>query len=121
MPTGHHIRGFRWILAGVSLLCGVMLFVIVRKVGLLYLELQPPLMLPTKVLLWVGPSGWLAFMVFLSALLVFRDFGVRSRFLKPGITVALWVAATGAQVAVACLAVVIFFQPICVFTSTINR
>ena len=108
-------------MAGVSLLCGVMLFVIVRKVGLLYLELQPPLMLPTKVLLWVGPSGWLAFMVFLSALLVFPDFGVRSHFLKPGITVALWLAASGAFVAVACLAVVIFLQPICVLRSTISQ
>ena len=46
----------------------------------------------------------LALMLFLSVLLVFRDIGLRSPFLQRGITVALWLALSGAFVAVACLA-----------------
>lgn len=120
MLAARRISRLSWILTGGYLLCGVMFFVLVRKVAFIFSELQPPLMLPTRVLLWVGPSGWLALMVFLAALIVSRDVGFRSHLLKPVITVGLCVALGGVLVAVACLGVAIFLQPICVFRSTIS-
>ena len=120
MFANQRVRPLSWVLSGAYLLLGFMLFWVVQKVAPVYSELQPLLMLPTRVLLWVGPSGWLVLMTFLSALLILRDISFSSQLVRPGITVALWVALSGAIVAAACVVVVAFFQPICIFRDSIR-
>jgi hypothetical protein len=119
MLNNERIGRLSWILAGAYLLCGLILFFIGQRVALVVSALQPPLMLPTRLFLWVGPAGWLALMLSFAALMPARHIGFRVRWLHHGIPVALWVALSGVVVGVACLAVVILSQPICVFGSTL--
>jgi hypothetical protein len=121
MFASQRIRRLSWVLAGAYLLCGVMGFVITQKVALVYSGLRPPLMLPTRVLLWVGPYGWVAVIVLLATLLILRDLRFHSHWVASGIKVALWMAMGGVFAAVACLVMVIYLQPICVFGSTISQ
>jgi hypothetical protein len=119
MLTKQHISGLTWVLAAAYLLCGLMLFVLAREVALDISALHPPLLLPTRLFLWVGPWGWSAFMISFSALLLVRHIRFRSYWLHPGIMAALWVTFIGTLIGVACLTAVVFYQPICVLSSNI--
>jgi hypothetical protein len=111
---------FSWVLSAAYLLCGLILFMLARKVAPVFSYLHAPLLLPTRVFLLLGPWGWLAFMLSVAALLLVRQIKFRPRWLNPAVIAALWVALTGAVTGVACLAGVISFQPICVFSSKIT-
>jgi hypothetical protein len=111
---------FSWVLSALYLLCGLDLFVLARKVALVFSDFHPPLLLPTRLLLWVGPWGWLTFMLSVSPLLLVRHIKFRPQWVNPGLIAALWIALSGAVTGVACLAAVVSFQPICVFSSNIT-
>ena len=70
----------------------VALFVLARKVALDLVALQPSLLLPTQLFLWVGPWGWLAFMFSSSALLLVSHTRFRQHWLSRGVTAASWMA-----------------------------
>ena len=116
-----HLRTDRlsWGLAAAYVHCGLLLFLLARKLALVLSALQPPLLLPTRLFLWVGPSGWLAIFLALSALLLARHIAFRQHWLNHGVTVALWAALSAAVVGVICLTVVVLLQPACVLRSTI--
>jgi len=107
------ISRLSWVLSAANVLCGLALFVLARKVALDLLALQPSLLLPTRLFFWVGPWGWLAFMLASSALLLVSHTRFRQHWLTPGLTAASWMALSGEVVGVVCFVAVDFFQPIC--------
>ena len=113
------ISRLSWVLAAANVLCGLALFVLARQDALDLVALQPSLLPPTRLFLWVGPWGWLAFMLSSSALLLVRHTRFRQHWLTRGVTAASWMALSGEVVGVACFVAVDFFQPICTLTSKI--
>jgi len=119
MLNNQRISRFSRGLSTPNALCGLAVFVLARKIALILLALQPSLLLPTRLFLWVGPWGWLAFMLSSSALLLVSDTRFRQRWLTCGVTAASWMALGGEAVGVACFAAVDLFQPICTLSSKI--
>ena len=119
MLNNQRISRLSWVLAAANLLCGLVLFVLARKIALVCPDLHPPLQLPTRLFLWIGPWGWSAFMLSFSALLLVRHVRFRPDWLNPGIIAARWLTFSGAVIGVACMATVVHYQPICVFSSNI--
>src|SRR5580700_5513936 len=118
MVAGQRIRKLSWSLAGAFLLCGFVCFSFAHAMAVVFSATSFPLTLPIRIVLWVGPFGWLALMVLLSVLFVLRDVRFRSSLLNLGVRLAIWIALSGAIVAEVCLAAVML-QPICVLGSNI--
>jgi hypothetical protein len=91
--------------------CGVMLFLLARKVAGDFPAGMPGLMLPTKLLLWVGPVGWLAITFSISGLVITRQIRFRLRCVNVAITLALCIGLSAVAVGITCLATAIL-QPI---------
>jgi hypothetical protein len=119
MIKNQHISRLSWVLSVVNVLCGLALFVLAREVALNLIALQPSLLLPTRLFLWVGPAGWLAFMLSSSALLLVSHTRFRQRWLSRGVKAASWMALSGEVVGIACLVGVGLFQPMCTLSSKI--
>jgi hypothetical protein len=119
MLNERRIKGFSWVLSVANALCGLALFVLARKVAFDLAALKPSLFLATRLFLWVGPWGWLAFMLSSSALMLVSHRRVRQHWLNRGLRVASWIALSVTVIGVACFAESAFFQPICTFGSSI--
>ena len=78
------------------------------------------LLLPTRVLFWIGPAGWLALMAFNSLLFVLRDLKSSSPRLRSLNNIALCAGFISAAAMITCLVTVMFFQPGCRMTDTIT-
>ena len=119
MLNNQRISRLSWVLSAAYLLCGLILFMLGPKVALVFSDSHPPLLLPTRLFLWIGPRGWSTFTLSFSALLLVRNIRLHPASLNRGIIAALWVTFSGAVIGVACLAAVVLYQPICVFSSNI--
>jgi|SRR6266850_365086 len=119
MINNQRISRLSWVLSVAHLLCALALFVLARKVALDLVALQPSLLMPTRLFLWVSPSGWLAFMLSSSALLLVHQSRFRQRWLNRGVMAASWIALSGTVAGVACFVAAAFFQPICTLSSNI--
>jgi len=86
------VKIYSWVLAAVYLLCGVWLFVVVpvfRKV--MYSEAGvTPSRLMTKIVLAVGPLGWLMLSILAAVVIVLKDLRYRSRLLNALFSVFLF-------------------------------
>ena len=89
------VKIYSWVLAAVYLLCGVWLFVVVpvfRKV--MYSEAGvTPSRLMTKIVLAVGPLGWLMLSILSAVVIVLKDLRYRSRLLNALFSVFLFCVA----------------------------
>lgn len=119
MLNNQRISRLSWVLSAAYLVSGLVLFMLARKVSLVLSDLHPPLLLPTRLFLWVGPWGWSTFILSFSVLLLVRHVRFHTAWLNPGIITALWVTFTGAVIGVVCLVAAVLYQPICVFSSNI--
>jgi hypothetical protein len=119
MLNSRRISRISWVLSVANVLGGLALFVLARKVLLDLAALKPSLLLPTRLFLWVGPGGWLGFMLSSSALLLVSRTRFHQRWLNRGLTAASWIALSGAVTGVACFIEAAFFQPICTLGSSI--
>ena len=119
MLNNQRISRLSWVLSAANVLCGLALFVLARKIALDLVALKPSLLPPTQLFLWVGPWGWSASMLSFSTLLLVPHIRLHPAWLNPGVIAALWVTFSGAVIGVACLAAVVLYQPICVFSSNI--
>jgi type II secretory pathway component PulF len=85
----HKIKAYSWILACAYLFCGVMLFFILAKSQLMFSDLAVKLPLLTRIVMAVGPSGWLCLMAAIGAAAVLKDLRFDSRALAPILTLVL--------------------------------
>jgi hypothetical protein len=120
MLHNKRIRALSRILSVANGLCGLWLLVLARDFALDLAALKPHLLIPTRLFLWVGPWGWLAFMFSTSALMLVNLAKFRQDWINRGVTPALWFALSGEVVGIVCFAVMTFLQPICTLSSTIR-
>lgn len=96
------------------------MFVLARYFAHILSDLRPSLLLPTRLFLWLGPTGWLTIMLLVAILLPAQQMSFRARRLDRALTVALAVALSVAAIGIVCLMVVGEFQPICDFSATLK-
>src|ERR1044071_3205728 len=105
------ISRFSWVLSAAYLLCGLVVFVLCRTVARVLSDLHPPMLLATRLFLWLAPWTWSVFVLSFSILLLARYIRLRPAWLNPGVTAALWTTLSGALIGITCMAAVVLYQP----------
>jgi hypothetical protein len=84
---------FSWILAGAYLFCGLGICFVVSNLQALFIGFDIEMSFLTRVVLGVGPIGWLGASVALGLLVVLKDLQFRSRLLNPmcSLILVFWV------------------------------
>jgi hypothetical protein len=122
MTKKQRISGYSWLLAALYMFTGVMFFLLCRVVAGSIPARMPGLMLPTKLLLWVGPAGWLAITLSVSGLVIARQIHFRLPWISPASTIALCIGLGAIAVGTVCLATAICLQPIyCPFSNVAHE